>query len=79
MKPSNTGRILIYKNSHKINGDNAPEYRGGLLLDGKTYDIGLWVYQSKSGIKFMSGSVVEIPDIVEHVKSNANDVYSDDP
>jgi hypothetical protein len=49
MKPSNTGRILIYRNSQKINGDNTPEYRGGLLLDGKTYDIGLWVYQAKSG------------------------------
>jgi hypothetical protein len=78
MKPSNTGRILIYKNSQKQNGDNTPEYRDGLLLDGKTYDIGLWVYQSKSGMKYMSGSVVEIQDVMEHVKTNASDVYSDD-
>ena len=68
MKPSNAGRILIYKNSQKINRDNTPEYRGGLLLDGKTYDIGLWVYQSKIGMKFMSGSVVEIPNILVHLK-----------
>lgn len=78
MKPSNAGRILIYKNSHKINGDNTPEYRGGLLLDGKTYDIGLWVYKSKSGMKFMSGSVIEVPEIIEHIKTNTNDVYSND-
>ena len=76
MKPSNAGRILIYKNSHK--GDNTPEYRGGLLLDGKTYNIGLWVYQSKSGMKYMSGSVVEIPVILEHVRPNADDVEPSD-
>jgi hypothetical protein len=78
MKPSNAGRILIYKNTHKINGDNTPEYRGGLLLDGKTYDIGLWVYQSKSGMKYMSGSGVEVPGVLEHVKPNANDVEPGD-
>lgn len=72
MKKSAAGHILIYRNSQ--NGDNTPEYRGGLLLDGKTYDIGLWVYQSKSGMKFMSGSVVEIPDVLEHVKPSVNDV-----
>ena len=70
MKPSNAGRILIYKNSHKIDGDNTPEYRGGLLLDGKTYDIGLWVYQSKSGMKYMPGSVIEVPCFLKHVKPN---------
>ncbi|MBP6977640.1 MAG: hypothetical protein KBB71_04930 [Lentimicrobiaceae bacterium] len=78
MKKSAAGHILIYRNSQKINGDNIPEYRGGLLLDGKTYDIGLWVYQSKSGIKYMSGSVIEVPSVLEHVKPNANDVEVDD-
>ncbi len=76
MKTSNAGHILIYKNNQK--GDNTPEYRGGLLLDGKTYDIGLWVYQAKSGMKYMSGAVVEIPEVIEHVKPNANDVYPSD-
>ena len=28
MKPSNAGRILIYKNSPKINGDNTPDDPG---------------------------------------------------
>lgn len=76
MKKSAAGHILIYKNSQ--NGDNTAEYRGGLLLDRKTYDIGLWVYQSKSGMKFMSGSVIEIPVVVEHVKPNVNDVHPGD-
>ena len=78
MKKSAVGHILIYKNSQKVNGDNTPEYRGGLLLDGKTYDIGLWVYQSKSGMKFMSGSVIEVPGVLEHLKPSVNDVYPDE-
>ncbi len=78
MKKSAAGHILIYRNSQKINGDNTPEYRGGLLLDGKTYDIGLCVYQSKSGIKYMSGSVIEILGVLEHVKPNADDISSND-
>lgn len=76
MNKSTTGHILIYKN--RQNGDKTPEYRGGLLLDGKMYDIGLWVYQSKSGMKFMSGSVVEIAEVLEHEKPNANDAYPSD-
>ncbi|MBP6977468.1 MAG: hypothetical protein PHD61_06445 [Bacteroidales bacterium] len=78
MKKSAAGHILIYRNSQKITGDNTPEYRGGLLLDGKTYDIGLWVYQSKSGMKYMSGSVIEVPGVPEHVKPNANAFAFDD-
>ncbi|HOW24104.1 MAG TPA: hypothetical protein PK711_00410 [Bacteroidales bacterium] len=41
MKKTTARHILIYRNTRKINGDNTPEYRGGLLLDAKTYDIGL--------------------------------------
>ncbi len=78
MKKSAAGHILIYRNSQKINGDSTPEYRGDLLLDGKTYDIGLWVYQSKSGMKYMSGSVIEVPGVLEHAKPNANDVSLSD-
>ncbi len=78
IKKSAAGYIHIYKNSQKINGDNTPEYRGGLLLDGKTYDIGLWVYPFKSGMKYMSGSVIEIPGVLEHVKPNGNDIETND-
>ncbi len=78
MKKSAAGHILIYRNTQKINGDDTPEYRGGLLLDGKTYDIGLWVHQSKSGMKYMSGSLIEVPSVLEHVKPNADDVKAGD-
>ena len=73
-KGHDAGHILIYRNNQKINGDNTPEYRGGLLLDGKTCNIGLWVYQSKCGMKYMSGSVIEVPGVLEHMKPNVNDV-----
>ena len=69
MKSVRPGHILIYKNRQRMDGDKRPEYRGGLLLDGKTYDIGLWVYQSRNGMKYMSGTVVEIPDVMGHEKS----------
>ena len=74
MKKSSAGHILIYRISQKINGDKTPEYRGGLLLEVKRYDIGLLVYQSKSGMKHMSGSVIEIPGVMERVKPNVHDV-----
>jgi hypothetical protein len=78
MKLQDAGHILIFKNRNRSDGSRSPEYRGALLLDGKTYDIGLWVYQYSSGMKFMSGSVVEIQDVLEHIKPNINDVHIDD-
>jgi hypothetical protein len=73
MKSQETGRIMIYQNRQKLNGDKTPEYSGGWLLDGKIYDIGLCMYQSKSGMIYMSGSVVEIPEVLEYKKPVAND------
>lgn len=67
---------MIYENRQKPNGDKTPEYRGGLLQDGKIYDIGLGVYQTKSGRKFLSGTVVEIPEILEHVKPYTREILS---
>jgi hypothetical protein len=38
----------------------------------------LFVHQPKSGMKFMSGSVVEITGVLEHMKPGANDVEPGD-
>jgi uncharacterized protein (DUF736 family) len=49
-------RILIFKNSQKKE-DKYPDYRGGLTLEGMTYNIALWVMTAQNGSKFMSGTI----------------------
>ena len=50
----NTG--VIFKNEKK--SDKAPEYRGKINVDGKDYEISLWVKEGKNG-KFFSAQVQE--------------------
>lgn len=50
------GQVTIWKNDYKT-ADNHPEYRGGAMLDGQTYDIALWVGEAANGRKFMNGHI----------------------
>ena len=50
------GQVTIWKNDYKT-ADNHPEYRGGAMLDGQTYDIALWVKEAANGRKFMNGTI----------------------
>jgi hypothetical protein len=63
MKTQETGRILIYKNWQKKEGDKSPPYRGGMILKGITYDISLWMQETRSGKKYFSGTMKPAYDV----------------
>lgn len=53
---NNTG--AIFKNDKKT-AENQPDYRGKMMVDGKEWEISLWVRTAQSGIKYMSASIQE--------------------
>ncbi len=56
------GQVKIFKNDFKEDGTKQPDYNGGLSIDGKEYNIALWVSTSKSGLKYFSGKVQELTE-----------------
>jgi len=53
----NTNSVVIFKNNKKEK-DTQPEYKGTVNVDGKEYEISLWVKEGKNG-KFFSGKIQE--------------------
>jgi uncharacterized protein (DUF736 family) len=53
---NNTG--AIFKNDKKT-AENQPDYRGKMMVDGKEYEISLWVRESQAGNKYMSAAIKE--------------------
>lgn len=50
------GQFTLFKNNKTTN--NAPEYTGEIMVNGKKMRIAAWVKDGKSG-KFLSGKVSE--------------------
>jgi len=57
MSYDNTNTVVIFKNNKKEN-EKHPEYRGTVNVEGKEYEISLWVKEGKAG-KFFSGKIQE--------------------
>lgn len=53
---NNTG--AIFKNDKKT-AENQPDYRGKMMVDGKEWEISLWVRESAAGNKYMSAAIRE--------------------
>ena len=53
----NTNSVVIFKNNKKEK-DTQPEYKGTVNVEGKEYEISLWVKEGKNG-KFFSGTIKE--------------------
>lgn len=70
------GDVKIFKNEFKTDGTKQPDYNGGLMIDGKEYQIALWVNESKSGMKYFGGKVQEPqkPSDPDLVKEDSNDL-----
>lgn len=51
------GQATLFKNAKKKDGDNLPEYRGEIMLNGEVKEIAFWVKTSEKGNKWMSGKV----------------------
>jgi len=49
----------IFKNKHKSEGDNKPDYKGTIDVDGKPKEIALWLRTANSGIKYFSVKISE--------------------
>jgi hypothetical protein len=50
------GQFTLFKNNKTTN--NAPEYTGEIMVNGKKMRLAAWVKEGKSG-KFMSGKMSE--------------------
>ena len=48
----------IFKNDRKT-ADNQPDYRGKINVDGKEWEISLWVKESQAGSKYFSAAIKE--------------------
>jgi hypothetical protein len=57
MSYDNTNSVVIFKNNKKEK-DTHPDYRGTVNVEGKEYEISLWIKDGKAG-KFFSGKIKE--------------------
>jgi uncharacterized protein (DUF736 family) len=53
---NNTG--AIFKNDKKT-AENQPDYRGKMTVDGKRWEISLWLRESAAGTKYFSAAIKE--------------------
>ena len=56
MEKQNSG--AIFKNDKKT-AENQPNYRGKINVDGKEWEISLWVKEAQSGNKYFSAAIKE--------------------
>ena len=52
----NTG--AIFKNDKKTS-QNHPDYKGKINVEGKDFDVALWLKESAKGVKYFSVSISE--------------------
>jgi uncharacterized protein (DUF736 family) len=48
--------VVIFKNDRKT-AENQPDYKMKIMMDGKMKEASLWIRESASGVKYMSGPV----------------------
>mgnify|MGYP000108734433 CR=1 FL=1 len=48
----------IFKNDRKT-AENQPDYRGKINVDGKEWEISLWLKEAQSGNKYFSAAIKE--------------------
>ena len=61
----------IFKNDKKT-ADNQPDYRGKINVDGKEWEISLWVREGQQAGKFFSAAIKEPWVKPEEPKQSAN-------
>jgi uncharacterized protein (DUF736 family) len=78
----------IFKNDKKT-ADNQPDYRGKINVEGKEFEISLWVKTAQSGVKYMSAAIKEpyvapapapvLQNTTDKIKSIADEFEDDLP
>ena len=69
------GQGSLFKNDSK-QGDNSPDYKGSINVNGEEFWLNAWIKTSKKGTKFMSLSTkpkVEKPDRSRPLREQLND------
>ena len=62
----NTNTGVLFRNKHKQEGDNKPDYTGKINVDGKDFNLAGWIKTPKNGgAKFMSFKVSEIDEYAQ--------------
>lgn len=57
------GNLTVYLNVHKKEDDASPHYRGKMNVEGKNYDISLWINGEISGVPIhLSGQLSKVLD-----------------
>jgi hypothetical protein len=74
MNYDNTNKVVIFKNDQKGN-EKAPSYKGSINVEGKDYEISLWVKESEKTGKYFQGSIqVKQPkESASNTPQNANE------
>jgi uncharacterized protein (DUF736 family) len=77
----------IFKNDKKT-ADNQPDYRGKINVEGKEFEISLWVKTAQSGVKYMSAAIKEpyvapapapvLQNTSDKIKAAADELFEDD-
>ncbi len=67
----NTGSI--FKNDTKGN-EKAPAYKGKVNIEGKIYEVALWVKESSKGDKFFAAKFQEPQSKKTFIKDESNDL-----
>ena len=52
------GTFTLFQNK-KTDNDKAPQYKGQINIDGKTFYLSAWVKKDKNGNSFLSGQFKE--------------------
>lgn len=60
MSYDNTNSGALFRNKDKVEGDNKPNYKGTINMDGKEMNIAGWMNTSKAGVLYMSLKLDEI-------------------
>ena len=68
MSYDNTNTGAIFKNDKKT--EKQPDYRGTINVEGKDYEIALWIKTSQKGTQFLSAAIQEPREAQPEVKSD---------
>ena len=77
MQYDNRNTVVIFKNNKKEK-ETHPDYRGTVNVEGKEYEISLWVKEGKAG-KFFSGNIKEPYKKMENFSDKVNKEEKDLP
>jgi len=75
---SDLNRIAIFPVKEKTN-EKGPDFTGNLDVAGIKFRVGLWKQESKSGLKYLSGSITKLEEERSAPVAEGADIEEDIP